>query len=98
MAKFGDIIESEIPVMIGFYDEHSIHSEDLFVALKDTAAELGDKVKVIKIRNNTNEVLINALRIKHFPTYILYKKKDMHWRQAGVKTGEELVAVLKNYI
>lgn len=49
MAKFGELISSEIPVLIDFYAEWEDKSEDLHGTLRDVAAALGDKAKVIKI-------------------------------------------------
>ena len=50
MAKFGELISSEIPVLIDFYTEwEEDKSDDVHDILRDVAAALGDKAKVIKI-------------------------------------------------
>ena len=49
MAKFGELISSEIPVLIDFYAEwEEEKSDDVHDILRDVAAALGDKAKVIK--------------------------------------------------
>ena len=49
MAKFGELISSNIPVLIDFYADWEDSTSDLHSVLRDVAAALGDKAKVIKI-------------------------------------------------
>ena len=51
MSKFGQLIDEKIPLLLVFYDLNSIEDNfmDLSPILKDVAAALGDKGKVIKI-------------------------------------------------
>ena len=73
MAKFGELIGSDIPVLIDFYAEwEEENSNNLHSILRDVAAALGDRAKVIKIDIEKNETLANALRIKGNPTFIIY--------------------------
>ena len=54
MSKFGQLIDEKIPLLLVFYDLNSIEDNfmDLSPILKDVAAALGDKGKVIKIDIN----------------------------------------------
>jgi thioredoxin 1 len=51
--------------------------------IRDVAAALGDKAKVIKIDVDKNKELADALRIKGVPTLMMYKEGQMVWRQSG---------------
>jgi thioredoxin 1 len=98
MAKFGELISSDIPVLIDFFaewddDENSLHS-----ILRDVAAALGDKAKVIKIDMEKNETLANALRIKGNPTFIIYKNGEMKWRQSGDQDANTLISLVEQYV
>jgi thioredoxin 1 len=42
--------------------------------IRDVAAALGDKAKVIKIDVDKNQELADALRIKGLPTLMIYNK------------------------
>ncbi|HFS66835.1 MAG TPA: thioredoxin [Flavobacteriia bacterium] len=95
MAKFGDIIQSEQPTLIDFYKEDDTIMND---TLRDVAAALGDKAKVIKIDINKNNELVNALRIKGNPTYIIYKNGEMKWRQSGDQDANTLINLVEQFV
>ena len=97
MSKFGDLLDENIPILLVFYrqDEESI---DLNPVLKDVAAALGDKGKVIKIDVDKNHKLLEALRVKVLPTLMIYKYSEMVWRQSGEQDANTLISLLKDLI
>ena len=74
MTKFGDLINIELPVLIDFYAQWGQEEEPTSSVLKDVVAALGDKAKVIKIDIEKNDILVNALKVKGNPTYMIYKQ------------------------
>lgn len=100
MSKFGDIISSDVPVLIDFYaHNHQPDMEDKNLSLlKDVATGISGKAKVIKIDINKNEELVSALRIKTSPTYFVYKNTEMLWRQSGTMDAKALVDVLEQFV
>ncbi len=99
MAKFGELIGSDIPVLIDFYaDWEEDKSNNLHSILRDVAAALGDSAKVIKIDIEKNETLANALRIKGNPTFIIYKDGEMKWRQSGDQDANTLINLVQQYV
>ncbi len=98
MSKFGDIIGIEVPVLLDFYTEWSEPSLAMHPVLKDVAAALGDKGKVIKINVDKNEELATALRIKGLPTLMIYKGGEMLWRQSGEQDANTLIGIMKEYV
>lgn len=98
MAKFGELISSNIPVLIDFYAEWEEATIDFHSVLRDVAAALGDKAKVIKIDVDKNETLANALRIKGNPTFIIYKEGEMKWRQTGEQDANTLINLVEQYV
>ncbi len=97
MAKFGELISSDIPVLIDFYMDLAEAKDDLHSMLRNVAAALGDKAKVIKIDVEKNETLANALRIKANPTFIIYKEGEMKWRQTGEQDANTLINLVEQY-
>ena len=49
MSKFGDLIDVEVPVLFDFFSEWDDVSNAMHDVLRDVAAALGGKAKVIKI-------------------------------------------------
>ena len=98
MSKFGDLIDLEVPVLFNFYAEWNDASLSMTPVLKDVAAALGDKGKVIKIDVDKNKELSQALRIKGLPTLIIYKKGEMMWRQSGELDANTLLGIISEYV
>jgi len=97
MSKFGELIDSEKPVLLNF---HSVKSgeEAPHLILKDVVATLGEKVKVIKIEVEKNKSLVEALRISEVPTYILYKNGEMLWRHSGEQNADTLISIAEKHV
>ncbi len=98
MAKFGEIISSSSPTLIDFYSEKNEEKSLIHSILRDVAAALGDKAKVIKIDISKNEKLVNALRIKGNPTFIIYKDSEMKWRQSGEQDANTLINLVEQFV
>lgn len=97
MSKFGELIDVEIPVLLDFYTEWNDQSTTMHLVLRDVAAALGDKAKVIKIDVEKNEELAEALRVKTLPTLIIYKGGEMKWRQSGEQDANTLIGIIQQY-
>ena len=98
MSKFGELIDVEIPVLLDFYTEWDDQSEPMHLILRDVAAALGDKAKVIKIDVEKNQELAEALRVKTLPTLIIYKDGEMKWRQSGDQDANTLISLVQQYL
>ena len=68
MSKFGELLDEKIPILLAFFRSQESESQDMNPVLKDVAAALGDKGKVIKIDVDKNQQLSEALRVKVLPT------------------------------
>ena len=97
MSKFGDLIDVEVPVLFDFFSEWDDASNAMHDVLRDVAAALVDKAKVIKIDVDKNQALSEALRIKDLPTLIIYKSGDMKWRQSGLLDANTIIGLLEQY-
>ena len=76
MSKFGDLIDVEVPVLFDFFSEWDDVSNAMHDVLRDVAAALGGKAKVMKIDVDKHQALSEALRSKDFPTFIIYKSSQ----------------------
>lgn len=98
MSKFGELINAEIPVLIDFYTEWNEQSLSMHEVIRDVAAALGDKAKVIKIDVDKNQELADALRIKVLPTMMIYKDGQMIWRQSGELDANTIIGLVQEQI
>ncbi len=98
MSKFGELISAEMPVLIDFYTEWNEQSIAMHEIIRDVAAALGDKAKVIKIDVDKNQELADALRIKGVPTLMIYKGGQMVWRQAGELDANSIINLVQEQI
>ena len=97
MTKFGELISVDKPVLIDFYADWN-EVENSIDTLRDVAAALGDRAKVIKIDIKENETLADALRVKGNPTFMIYKNGKMKWRQTGFQDANTLIGLVQQYV
>ena len=97
MSKFGELISVDKPVLIDFYADWD-EVENSIDTLRDVAAALGDRAKVIKIDIKENETLADALRVKGNPTFMIYKNGKMKWRQTGFQDANTLIGLVQQYV
>ena len=97
MARFGDLIDIEVPVLLEFYIKQDEISNTMYPVLKGVADALGKKAKVIKIDLEKNNKLAEALRIKGAPTLMIYNRGEMKWRHSGDEDANSLIGRLKDF-
>ena len=98
MSKFGELINEKLPLLLVFYNAEDQISSSMHPVLKDVAAAMGDKGKVIKIDTEKNHQLSEALRVKVLPTLMIYKLGDMVWRQSGEQDANTLISLMQDYV
>jgi len=98
MSKFGEIINTGVPVLISFYTDWNESSEGMHTIVRNVAAALGDKAKVIKIDIEKNSELGEALRIKSVPTLMIYKNGQMVWRQSGILDANTIIDTVQEFV
>ena len=84
MSKFNDLINGSIPVLIDFHADWCAPCHSMAPILKEIKNDFGDKLKVIKIDIEKNPLVAEKFNVKGVPTFIVYKKGNLVWRQAGI--------------
>ena len=98
MSKFGQLIDDTDPLLLVFYNEADSVSSSMNPVLKDVASTMGDSAKVIKINVDKNIKLAVALRVKALPTLMIYKDREMLWRQSGEQDANTLIGLIKDHV
>jgi thioredoxin 1 len=97
MTKFGELINTNTPVLIDFYSDWD-EVENNLDTLRNVAVALGGSAKVIKIDIKKNEILADALRVKGNPTFMIYKNGEIKWRQTGLQDAKTLIGLVQQYV
>lgn len=85
-SSFEKLISSEKPIMIDFYADWCGPCKVVGPILKELKAEMGDKIRVIKIDVDKNQEISGKLGVQSIPTLMIYHKGELIWRTAGVQT------------
>lgn len=98
MAKFGDLIDLEVPVLISFYSGRDIQSSVSDSVLNAVVAIAGGKTRVVKMDVDENVQIAEALKINTLPSLMLYKNGNMIWRKSGATQASELLSVVEKFL
>ena len=90
-TSFDQIINSDKPVLIDFFDTWCGPCQVLGPILKEVKDSLGERVSIIKVDVDKNQELATMLQIRGVPTMILFQNGKQLWRQSGVLSKEEII-------
>lgn len=93
-ANFDSVINDTKPVIIDFHALWCGPCKVQSPILKEVAAELGDRVRVIKIDVDQNQEVANRYRIQSVPTLMIFKNGEIKYKQSGLHTKQQLMNVL----
>ncbi|MFW5777902.1 MAG: thioredoxin [Bacteroidota bacterium] len=98
LGKFDAIVNANVPVLIDFHAEWCQPCKIQAPMLKDFAAQMGDKIKVIKIDVDKNPEIAQRFQIQGVPTIALFKDGNLVWRQSGVVPVQQLMQVVNPHL
>lgn len=96
--SFKELIAGDQAVLVDFYATWCGPCQMMQPILEDTAKQLGDKLKIIKVDVDKNPAAANSYQVKGVPTLILFQKGKILWRQSGVVQTTQLIQVINQAI
>ncbi len=92
---FNELISSEEPVLVDFFATWCGPCQMMQPILQDTARQVGDRVKIIKVDVDKNPLAASKYQVRGVPTLILFQSGQVLWRQSGVVPSHQLVKVIE---
>ncbi|AFL82962.1 thioredoxin [Belliella baltica DSM 15883] len=95
---FNELISGDQPVLVDFFATWCGPCQMMQPILQDTAKQVGDKVKIIKVDVDKNQLAASNFQVRGVPTLILFQKGKVLWRQSGVEPAHQLVNIINQNI
>ncbi|MGM0944606.1 MAG: thioredoxin [Bacteroidota bacterium] len=93
---FQELIDGDTPVLVDFFATWCGPCKMMQPILEDTARQLGEKVKIVKVDVDRNQLAASKFQVRGVPTLILFYKGKILWRQSGVVPAHQLIQVVES--
>ncbi len=90
LEEFNKILNTDKYVLVDFYADWCLPCRQLAPVIATIAQEMKDKAIVIRINQDNNKLLMDALKVYELPTILIYKNQTIKWTGIGF-FGKEII-------
>ncbi len=97
METFSNVISSDRLVLVDFYATWCQPCKMMHPVLEQVKAELGERIRIIKIDVDKNNAAAQQYQVQSVPTLTLFRKGEALWRTSGAMPKSELLATIGRF-
>ena len=95
MEEYNALLNSDKLVLIDFYADWCAPCKKMQPYLNEISTDMAKEVNVIRINADENQTLCKELKIDALPVLLIYKNKNLTWKNVGFIEKAEVVNQLK---
>lgn len=98
MMNFTELKNSNTPLLVDFWADWCQPCKMMPPILKEVKKHFGDKVNIVKVNVDKNQVAAGRFMIQNIPTIMIFKNGNIVFKQAGVTQAESLINEINKHI
>lgn len=92
-----EVLKSQVPVLVDFWAQWCAPCRAIAPKLEEIAAEMGGKVKIVKMDVDSNQAVPSQYGIRSIPTLILFKDGKQVDQIMGNQPKDNLVSLITKH-
>jgi len=97
MGKFQDIVQQRELVLIDFFATWCGPCQMMSPILEEVKKDFQEKLTILKIDVDKNPKIASIYQVRGVPTFVLFQKGKLVWRQSGMMSKRDMTELLHKY-